>query len=452
MSELRSVNPSTGAVVGSVQRTPVEDVARVIDRARAAAPAWVALGVDGRAALLATAEPALRAAAPALARLITLEMGKIARDAVGEVDHVVSVYTSDVHAVVDALAPQRIEDTRLRSTVVRDPLGVAVCITPWNYPVLMPHEQILPALIAGNTVIFKPSEETPLVGQTLAALLQAVLPPDVLQVVHGDGEQGRALVAGDVDLIAFTGSRATGLHIASQAALALKRLVLELGGKDPLIVLPGADLDAAVAFAARNTFGNAGQVCVSTERIFVHEALHDAFVAALVERAKTYTVGDGFAAGVRVGPMVHARQKQLVLDQVAEAQADGARVAWAHAPLAGCFLGPMVLTGVADTMRMARDETFGPVASVSAFASIDEVVQRANATRYALGASVYGPDALAEQVARSLAAGMVGVNQGCGGAAGTPWVGARQSGVGFHSGAEGHRNFAQVRVITWAKT
>jgi len=429
----------------------LDEVAQAIGRARAAAPAWVRLGIEGRAALLATAEPALRAAAPKLARLLTLEMGKIARDAVGEVDHVVSVYASDVRAIADALAPQVIEDARLRSELVRDPLGVAVCITPWNYPVLMPHEQILPALIAGNPVIFKPSEETPLVGQAFAALLQAVLPPDVLQVVQGDGEQGRALVAGDVDLIAFTGSRATGLHIAAQAARSLKRVVLELGGKDPLIVLPGAELDAAVAFAARNTFGNAGQVCVSTERIFVHRELHDAFVAALVERAKSYTVGDGFAPGVRVGPMVHARQKQLVLDQVAAAVVDGARVAWAHDPLPGCFLGPMVLTDVVDTMRLAQEETFGPVASVSAFATVDEAIVRANATRYALGASVYGPEALAERVARRLSAGMVGVNQGCGGAAGTPWVGARQSGMGFHSGAEGHRNFAQVRVLTWAK-
>jgi acyl-CoA reductase-like NAD-dependent aldehyde dehydrogenase len=347
-----------------------------------------------------------------------------------------------------ALAPEVLEDEHVRTTVYRDPFGVCAAITPWNFPMSMPHWMVLPSLMAGNTVVLKPSEKTPLVGQAYADVLNEVLPAGVLQVVHGDEAQGKALVAADVDLVAFTGSRAAGAAILGAAAPKLKRVVLELGGKDPLVVLADADLDRAAKFAVRNSFRNAGQVCVSTERIYVHESIADAFVARLVEGARALRVGGGTEAKVDVGPMVDARQKEVVARQVDDAVSRGARVAWRSERTDGNFLGPIVLTDVTHDMAVMRDETFGPVACVMRVRDADEAVRLANDTPYGLGAVVFGAPDTAAAVARRLDAGMIGVNQGVGGADGSPWVGAKQSGYGFHSGKEGHRQFAQVRIVS----
>src|SRR5690606_23202885 len=185
--------------------------------------------------------------------------------------------------IAEALKPVELVDDGVKTTMYRDPFGVAAAITPWNFPILMPHQQILPALIAGNAVVFKPSEQTPLIGQAYADLLIECLPSEVLHVVHGADAQGAALVAADVDLITFTGSREVGRKILASAADGLKRVILELGGKDPLIVLDDADIQAAAKLAARNSFRNAGQVCVSTERIYVQQQALPRFLDALVE-------------------------------------------------------------------------------------------------------------------------------------------------------------------------
>jgi succinate-semialdehyde dehydrogenase/glutarate-semialdehyde dehydrogenase len=302
--------------------------------------------------------------------------------------------------------------------------------------------------MAGNAVILKPSEETPLVGQAYVDLVAPLVPDDLLQIVHGADDQGKALVAADVDLIAFTGSRAAGVQILREASAGLKRVVLELGGKDPLIVLGDADLAAAARFAARNSFRNAGQVCVSTERIFVADEIADAFVDLLVEETAKLTVGDGMEPGTRVGPMISEHQRDHVVDQIDDAVARGARIAYGGERLSGQFVQPTVLVDVDPSMPIAVDETFGPVACVIRVDSADRAVALANDTVYGLGAAVFGAPASAEAVARRLTAGMIGINKSCGGASGTPWVGARQSGYGFHSSRDGHRQFAQTRVIT----
>jgi acyl-CoA reductase-like NAD-dependent aldehyde dehydrogenase len=342
-----------------------------------------------------------------------------------------------------------IEDERVRSTVYRDPYGVCAAIAPWNFPFAMPHWMVLPALATGNAVVLKPSEQTPLVGQAYADLLDELLPPDVLLVVQGAEAQGAALVAADIDLVAFTGSRAAGKHIMAAAAGRLKRLILELGGKDPLIVLDDADLERAAKFAARNCFRNAGQVCVSTERIYVDERVAGRFVDLLVDETRKLKVGGGFEPDVRVGPMVSEQQRDHVLRQIDAAVAMGARVAHGGAGHRGNFVMPTVLVGVRPDMPIAQEETFGPVACVTPVRDADEAVRLANDTRYGLGAVVFGGDpARTESVARRLDAGMIGINRSVGGAQGTPWVGARESGFGFHSSVEGHRQFTQTRVVS----
>jgi succinate-semialdehyde dehydrogenase/glutarate-semialdehyde dehydrogenase len=448
MTSLRSIDPATGDVVGEVPVTPPDDVAAVVARARAAQRGWGALSVAERAARLAPLGERLAAELDPLATLITREMGKTLREAQGELRAIVDGLPHELAEIAAALAPEQLDDGRVRSTIHHDPFGVVAAITPWNFPVAMPHWMVFPALVAGNAVVFKPSEETPLAGQRYAELLAALLPADVLQVVHGDEAQGKALVAADVELIAFTGSRAAGRHIMAAAAGGLKRLILELGGKDPMIVLDTADPEKAAVFAARNSYRNAGQMCVSTERIYVQRPVAERFVARLAAETTRTTVGPGLDDASKIGPMVNARQRDHVLRQLDDAVARGATVA-AGGGHRGLFVAPTLLVGVTPEMDVCREETFGPVACVTVVDTDDEAVRLANDTPYGLGAVVFGADDdRTAAVARRLDAAMIGVNQGVYGARGTPWVGARQSGFSFHSSRDGHRNFTQVRVVS----
>jgi len=448
MKTLTSYNPSTGAVVGAVDVTSVEEITSVVARARAAQPAWAELGVATRCEILAQSASTFIERAPELGRLLTEEMGKPLVQAIGEVKSCGADLQSHLAEFVDALEPEVIDTGRLRSVVYHDPLGVCAAITPWNFPMSMPSWMVVPALATGNTVILKPSEETPLIGQAYADVLNEVLPPDVLQVVHGADAQGKALVAADVDLIAFTGSRDAGKHILAAASNDLKRVILELGGKDPLLVLEGADLERAAKFAARNSFDNAGQVCVSTERIFVVESVAARFIDLLVEHTDVITVGDGLDEGVRVGPMINARQRSHVLGQIDDALASGATLVVGGDGNHDNFVMPTVLTGVTDEMAIATEETFGPVACVTVVPDAEAAVVQANDTPFGLGAVVFGEAEHAQAIARRLTAGMIGINRPVYGAPGTPWVGARQSGYNHHKSRSGHLNFTQTRVVS----
>lgn len=313
----------------------------------------------------------------------------------------------------------------------------------------MPNWMVLPALAAGNTVVFKPSVETPLCGQAYADILGKQLPEDVLMVVHGADEQGKALVQSDIDLIAFTGSREVGKHILRSASDRLKKVILELGGKDPLIVLEDADLEEAARFAPWNAFRNARQVCDSSERIYVQEEVADRSLDLLVREAEGMVGGDGMVPDTSIGPMVNEPRRRHALHQLAEAVENGARVLTGSAEPPAPFIEPTVLADVADDLCITRDETFGPVVCVTRVSSENEAVDKANATPFGLGAVVFGNDpARAENVARRLTAGMVGINRACGGIRGTPWVGANESGYGFHKGRDGHRQFTQTRVFS----
>lgn len=449
MTLLISYDPATGGPVGEVEVTPSSEIPDTVALARDAQPAWHALGHEGRAELLVEAHEALSARASELGRLITEEMGKPLADGVGEAESLGTGVREHLNEIAEALAPEVIEDGRLHSVVYHDPLGVCAAITPWNFPMAMPQWMVLPALAAGNTVILKPSEETPLCGQAYADGLIDVLPKNVVQVVHGADDQGKTLVESDVDMIAFTGSRETGQHILRSASSGLKRVILELGGKDPMIILEDADLEKAAKFAAWNSYRNAGQVCVSTERIFVLEGVAERFSELLVELTNNTKVANGFEDGAQVGPMVNVTQRDHVLAQVEDAVAQGAEVLAGGKGHHDNFIMPTVLSGVTEDMAIAREETFGPVACITRVASEEEAIERANDTHFGLGAVVFGGDVeRTAQVARRLTAGMIGINRAAGGADGTPWVGARQSGYGFHKSRDGHRQFTQTRVVT----
>ncbi len=449
---LKSYNPATGELVGEIPSTPVGQIAQIVDRARAAQPAWRALGADQRAATIAPAGAQLVARADELGLLLTHEMGKPLPEAVGEIKDCGESLDETLREINEALQPNQLDDEKVASTIYHDPFGVCAAITPWNFPLAMPHWTVIPALMAGNTVVLKPSEETPLIAQAYVDLLNEFLPADVLQSVHGADDQGKALVQSDVDMIAFTGSRATGKHILGSASASLKRVILELGGKDPLVVLEDADIKAAAKFAVNNSFRNAGQVCVSTERIYVDEKIADAFEREVVQLAGDLKTGDGMEENVNVGPMINDTQREHVLKQIRAAVSQGAHVAFGRADHPDCFILPPVLTNVTHDMDIMRDETFGPVACIERFTDTDDAIALANDTPYGLGAVVFGGDReRTADVARRLDAGMIGINKGCGGASGSPWVGAKQSGFGYHSGKQGHRQFTQPRVVSVRK-
>lgn len=447
VDRLASIDPATGEVVGDVPVTAPDAIGGVVARARAAAIDWARRSPAQRAALIEPLGDAIRERADELARLLTREMGKPLRESLAEVR---ACAPGDLDEIVAALEPEVLEDERATSTMYRDPHGVCAAITPWNFPMKMPASLVIPALVAGNTVILKPSEETPLTAQAYVDLLAPLLPDGVLQIVHGADDQGKALVSSDVDLIAFTGSREVGQSILSSASGDLKRVILELGGKDPLVVLADADIDRAAEFAVNNSFRNAGQVCVSTERIYVDERIADAFESAVVDKARAQRQGAGVDEGVTVGPMINARQRDHVVRQIEAAVSDGATALTGGEP-DGNFIPPTVLANVTHDMDVMREETFGPVACIMRFSDDDEAVRLANDTPFGLGASVFGESTHASAVGRRLGAGMIGVNQGCYGAKGSPWVGARHSGFGYHSGRDGHRQFAQVRVVSTPK-
>jgi acyl-CoA reductase-like NAD-dependent aldehyde dehydrogenase len=326
-------------------------------------------------------------------------------------------------------------------------------VAPWNYPLSTPNSLVMSALLTGNTVVIKPSELTPRTGAGYHDLLASELPKGVFEIVQGAGPVGAALVGAEVDMVAFTGSIKTGQAIMRAAAGSMKRLVLELGGKDPMIILPGADLEAAADHAARESTRNSGQVCISVERIFVHESVADEFAGMLESRVRAQEVGDPLDPQTQIGPMANDAQRQHVLRQLEAAAAAGADIrVQGESRGPGFFLTPSLALNVSDDMDLAVDETFGPVVCVSSYGDEEEVVRRANATQYGLGASVWGPDGeQTERVAGQIEAGMIGINRGLSAAGGAPWVGAKMSGFGYSRSREGMRQFMQPRTFSRRK-
>ena len=450
MSTIKNLNPSTGELLAEIPCATSEEVHDAVARARAAQPAWQALGLEERCRILAGIADGLAARADELADLATKEMGKLRSDAEREVAGFTAMVKAELAEVQEALAPQSFTTDSNVTELVRMPHGVVAAITPWNFPVGMPLQILGPALAAGNTVVFKPSEHVPLTGRVIAEIVQACVPEDVLVLVEGAGETGAALVAADIDMVGFVGSRETGKRIMESAAQGLKRLVLELGGKDPLVVFADADLDAAAEVAVRHSLRNTGQVCCAVERVYVEESAAAAFEEKVAALAADWQHGDGFDEASKMGPLVSEGQREKVVAQVDAAVADGARlVLGGSSPEgAGWYYPATVLADVSSEQRISHDETFGPVVSLSVFdGSEEEAVRLANDTPYGLGANVFtGDGERGARVAAQMHAGQVGINQYLGGAPGTPWVGARQSGFGFLGGLEGHRQF------TWPKS
>jgi aldehyde dehydrogenase (NAD+)/succinate-semialdehyde dehydrogenase/glutarate-semialdehyde dehydrogenase len=443
MSTLTSYDPINNQAVGTVTITTPDQIPALVSTSKAAQKEWAILSLTERKKIVTQAYQGLHPLQDELATLISREMGKDVRRATYEVGGTVQNAAYFVEEIAHALNTEQVD----RETAIQyRPLGVVAVISPWNYPLAMANNLILPALMAGNSVILKPSEETPLVAERFVNALNQVLPKGVLQLAQGDGKTGEALVLSDINMVAFTGSMATGKRIMANAAAGLKRLVMELGGKDALIVMDNANIDAAVQFAVASSFENAGQMCTSTERIYVDARIAEEFERKVVSLASRYQVGAWDQAQVNIGPIVNKKQHTKIVEQLKDARAKGPEYLLGEDEYALPFIQPTVVTGMIPEMLLEQEETFGPVVAISRFRSIDEAISRANNSAYGLAAVVFGGEG-AEAVAEQLEAGMVAVNQGAGGG-NTPWVGAKHSGFGFHGTAAGHRQFAQIRVIS----
>jgi acyl-CoA reductase-like NAD-dependent aldehyde dehydrogenase len=453
MTTFPDVDPATGETFADIEITTPDELRAVVAAARAAQPAWADLAFAERRELLLAGGLRLAERADEVAALATREMGKLKADALREIRGWTGGLAELLDEVGRALEPEVLRGKDSETRIERDPLGVVAAITPWNFPVGMPLELFLPALGTGNACVLKPSEHVPLVGAALHEIFSARLPDGVFGLAQGAGDVGAALVESDVDMIAFVGSRATGIRIMRAASDGLKRLVLELGGKDPLIVFADADLDAAAECAVRHSLRNTGQVCCSVERVYVAEEVAPRFEELVVAKARAWQHGSGFDESVQMGPMVSAEQREKVAEQVRGAVAAGARLVIGGAAQEGpgFFYPATVLADVDHALEITREETFGPVVSLSRFSGDEnEAVRLANDTPYGLGANVYTGDLeRGKRIARRIRSGQVGVNRYLGGAPGAPWVGARQSGFGFLGGVEGHRQFTVPKSISY---
>jgi len=445
--ELTSLDPSSGEVVGKVPVHTAADVDDAVARARIAFTQWSALPIGDRVGELIRFRKALAAASDELAELIHRENGKPRLEALTEVFMALGHVDHAAKRAEAAIAPRRVSAGLLanfRATVSYHPLGVIAVIGPWNYPMFTPMGSIAYALAAGNAVVFKPSELTPLVGARIAEIAaQSIAVPDLLQVVTGSGATGAALARAAVDKIAFTGSTATGKKIMAAAAEHLTPVLLELGGKDPMIVTDDADLDKAAEACVFGALTNAGQACISVERVYVADAVHDAFVDKVIAQVKHLKVGgdDG-----HLGAMTSASQVAIVKDHLQDAVARGATVRTGGPDaIAGNYIQPTVLTGVTHEMKVMTDETFGPVIPIARVASTEEALRLANESRYGLGSTVFGKRG--REIANRVRAGMTSVNSvmGFAGIPSLPFGGIGESGFGRIHGDEGIREFCRTK-------
>jgi acyl-CoA reductase-like NAD-dependent aldehyde dehydrogenase len=451
--KLASVDPRTGEVVGRHPVQGAEEVGDAVRRAREAARWWADLDFAGRRQRLDAWRKLVVRRLPELAALISAETGKPADDARLELVLVVDHLHWAAHHAERVLRRRGVSPGLLMynyaATLEYQPLGVVGVIGPWNYPAFTPMGSIAYALAAGNAVVFKPSEYTPGVGAWLAETFAEAVPEHpVFQVVTGYGETGAALCRSGVDKLAFTGSTATGKRVMAACAETLTPVLVECGGKDPLIVDADADLQAAAEAAVWGGMSNAGQTCVGVERVYVVDAVADRFVQLVAERAHRLRAGG--QDGANLGPITMPSQVDIIRGHIADALDAGARaVVGGVDSVRAPYVEPVVLTDVPEDCSAVQDETFGPTITINRVRDVEEALQLANATRYGLAATVFSRSR-GEELARRLRAGMVSVNSVIAFAAvpALPFGGVGDSGFGRIHGEDGLREFTRPKAVT----
>jgi acyl-CoA reductase-like NAD-dependent aldehyde dehydrogenase len=447
------VNPATGATEAVAPDCTPQQLDSAMASAAKAYRDWRSDEARRRELLRQSAD-ALMAAAEDIAPILTLEQGKPLGEATFE------VYGAAIwfQYYADLEIPRQViqDDDAAFVEVVQRPLGVVAGITPWNFPLVLASWKIAPALLAGNTMVLKPSPFTPRATLKMGEILRDVLPPGVLNVISGKDPLGASMTSHPVPRkVSFTGSVATGKKVAAAAAPDLKRTTLELGGNDPAIVLDDVDVDQVVEKLFWGAFQNNGQVCSAIKRVYVPEALHDRIVDGLADRARSVKVGPGTEDGVQLGPINNRPQYDRVSELVADALSSGAVAAAGGKPMDGdgYFFEPTILTGLSDGSRIVDEEQFGPALPVITYRDVDEVVERANATHYGLSGSVWGADVdRATKIAEELECGTAWVNTHLALAPHQPFGGAKWSGIGVENGTWGLLGFSEPQVVHRSKS
>jgi succinate-semialdehyde dehydrogenase/glutarate-semialdehyde dehydrogenase len=453
------INPANGEVVGVVAYGGREEAARAIDAAHQAFPAWSGAPARERAKYLQAISELIRKNRDELAQIMSAEMGKPFMEAkfevLGAVDNF-QWYAEEAKRVYGETIPSSVPNKRIM--VLKQPVGVTAAITPWNFPINMAARKIAPALAAGCTVVFKPAMKTPLTAIRLMELIEeAGLPKGVVNLVLGHASEiGNEIIENPkVAKIAFTGSTEVGKKLMEGAARQVKRISMELGGHAPFIVFEDADLDAAVEGLFESKYRNAGQMCISTNRLYVHASVVEPFTEKLIERLKRTKVGDGREKGVEIGPLVDESALNGVMAHIDDAREKGAKVLYGGSRLTegeyakGYFLQPTVLADVKDDMRIVKEETFGPVLPIIPFTDEAEVIRKANDTIYGLAAYVYTQNlSRSIRMAEALEYGIVGVNDGAPTQTQAPFGGFKHSGIGREGGHHAMEEFLEVKFVS----
>jgi len=456
--ELR--NPATGEIIGRVPRATKENVDEAVETARKAfeSSAWREMEQTKRGKILVQLAALLRGNFDEIARLETLNQGKPIRESKADVAWTIRVFEY-WGGLADKIEGETIPVTPNRFTyTLREPLGVTAHIIPWNYPLALASRSIAPALAAGNTIVAKPAELTPLTLLKIAEYAQkAGLPEGVLNVITGAGAVvGRELVAHrDVDSITFTGSTETGQQIMESAAKHITPVLLELGGKNPNIVFPDADFAKAVQMAKLAIFTNAGQMCWAGSRLLIHDQIYERFVAELKKQTEQLRLGPGLDEKTEVGPLVSKEQQQRALNYIKSGLEDGARLLTGGSVPEdpelgrGFFVKPTIFTDVKSDMKIGCEEIFGPVLAVFRFKTVEEAVEIANETRYGLYAGVWTNDLkLAQRMVNQIQAGVIAVNDYLVAYPQTPFGGYKDSGIGYENGMQAINYYTRVKAVT----
>ncbi len=453
-------NPATGEKIADVTRADASMVNHAIAGAVTAQREWMEVAASQRGQVLKRTAALLLDRKDEFARLLTAEQGKPYAQAIGEVEYAASFFQwfgEETRRIYGRIAPH--PEANREFFVEQRPAGVAGLITPWNFPLAQGAKKIAAALAAGCSAVWKPAELTPLIALGLGPVMQeAGLPDGVLQIVPGRGSVVGGVLAEHpaVRVLSLTGSTATGSSLMAAAAPGIKRVSLELGGNAPFIVLPDADLEFVAEQLLRLKLFVSGQVCVTANRVFVHRDIQERFIELLAEKLLAARIGNGLADGVDAGPLIHQQACQDVGAMVDQSVASGARIVAQNFSFqddkslkSGSFFPATILTDVQDNMVVSCQEVFGPIIPLLSYTTIDEVIQRANDTRYGLAGFVYGSNlSQCHAIARRLEVGIVGVNEWRPLKAEIPFGGVKQSGIGAEGGEEGLREFLETQVIS----
>jgi len=455
MQKIKSINPATEEIIEEIEVASLEKVKQAVANARKAFPKWSTTSLDTRIKWMKKLIPLIEQKKDEIAQTITKEMGKPISLSKTEPCRAIEDITFYSGNIKEFLKEEVVfEDDEEKDIMVYEPLGVVAIITPWNFPIATVFEPLIPALLCGNTVLFKPSEQTLIVGRKIAELFIELekqgFPKHVFNLILGGKEIGKQLVQQDVDMVAFTGSSRAGKEIMKDSAEKMHKLVLEMGGKDPAIVCKDADVSYAAKRIVRNACKNTGQICCAIERVYVEDGVYDEFVNKAVEEAKKIKVGDPTKEETEMGPFVAKFQEKINIDHVKDAKEKGAKIEVGGHTIGnkGYFFEPTIITDVGHNMKIMKDETFGPIVPIMKVNSIDEAIKFSNDTIYGLTGSVWTKDIeKGSKIAHKLQVGVASVNAHGGGKQGSAWGGAKTSGLGRLGTKEGTHEFTNVKTI-----